>query len=83
MANPPYPSRGSHRQTTFKTASKTPFKVGPEIRLTNRPKVVLKGRFWPFKTTLQKHPSIKPSRFELKQGGKIGFGRNSTGSLKT
>jgi hypothetical protein len=66
MANPPYPARGSHRQTTFKTASKTPFKVGPEIRLTNRPKVVLKGRFWPFKTTLQKHPSKKAFKNSFK-----------------
>jgi hypothetical protein len=48
--------------------SKTPFKVGREIRLTNRPKVVLKGRFWPFKTTfkntLQKKLSKTPFKTE-------------------
>jgi hypothetical protein len=53
------PSLPVSRLPSRNDLSKSPFKVGQEIRLTNRPKVVLKGRFWPFKTTLQKHPSKK------------------------
>jgi hypothetical protein len=79
------PSLPVSRLPSPNVLSKSPFKVGQEIRLTNRPKVVLKGRFGlskpPFKNTLQKKlskPPSKPSRFELKQGGKTAISQRDT-----
>ena len=54
------PSRPVSRLPSPKDLSKTPFKLGQEIRPTNRPKVILKGGFYPFKNTFQKTPFKKP-----------------------